>query len=136
MHDATAIGQLITGLTDPCSIMTRWKVSASVAARAVQMAALLPFDLTIISGWRSLERQEELRRAGRPAADPSRSNHLSCPATALDFRVGVAATDAVKAEFGRAAVSVGFRWGGGSPVDPDTGIPSDWNHVDEGPRTT
>jgi hypothetical protein len=104
-----------------------------VAARAIMMADLVPFDLTIISGFRSPARQEELRKAGRPAAPVHLSNHTVCPARALDFRVSVTPTPDVKAAFGAAAVRVGFRWGGGSPVD-DRGIPSDWNHVDLGPR--
>lgn len=39
-----------------------------------------------------------------------------------------------KVELGVAAVENGLRWGGGSPRDPETGIPRDWNHVDTGPR--
>lgn len=42
-------------------------------------------------------------------------------------------TNSVKARLGAEATHVGFRWGGGSPVDPETGIPSDWNHLDGGP---
>jgi len=128
-----SIPQLVTAATDPCDIIRRWKVAPQVAERAVRMANLLPFDISIISGYRSPEHQEELIKQGRPAAPVGLSNHTSCPATALDFRVAPTATRSVKAEFGRAATMVGFRWGGGSPPD-DAGIPSDWNHVDLGPR--
>lgn len=125
--------QAIDALTPVCDIVRRWKVDPQVADMAVRMANLVPFGLSIISGYRSPERQNELIAEGRPAAPVGLSNHTTCPARALDFRVHVTATDSVKAEFGRAAVLVGFRWGGGSPVD-DAGIPSDWNHVDLGPR--
>lgn len=123
----------VTSITDPCDIITRWKVTPEVAARALLLARAAPFSVSIISGYRSPERQRELADAGRPAAPVDVSNHTRCPATALDWRVGVTVTDSVKAEFGRAAVFAGFRWGGGSPVD-ENGIPSDWNHVDLGPR--
>lgn len=129
-----ALPQPITGTTPLCDIVSRWKVRREVADRAIRMTYLVPFELSIISGYRSPAQQEDLIKAGRPAAPVGLSNHTSCPATALDFRIGVTPTRSAKAEFGRAAVQVGFRWGGGSPVDPDTGIPSDWNHVDLGPR--
>jgi len=134
MHESGGIPQLVTAVTDPCDIIRRWKVTPEVAARAVLLVRSIPFEASIISGYRTPARQEELRRQGRPAADPNVSNHTRCPATALDWRISVTPTDSAKAEFGRAAVAAGFRWGGGSPVDPNTGIPSDWNHVDLGPR--
>ncbi len=92
-------------------------------------------DMKIISGHRSIEKQMELKRQGRPAADPLVSNHTSCPATAVDVRIGFAPTRVLKATLGRLAVAEGLRWGGGSPVDSG-GIPSDWNHLDLGPRST
>lgn len=134
MEGNSGIPQRIDRLTDPCDIVRRWKVEPEVAIKATRMAGFLPFGVSIISGYRSPARQEELIAEGRPAAPVGLSNHTRCPATALDFRVDIAVTDIVKAEFGRVATFVGFRWGGGSPVDPDTGIPSDWNHVDLGPR--
>lgn len=136
MDANTGIPQLITAITDPCDIVRRWTVTPEVAARAVMMTRLVPFDLTIISGYRTPERQQELAREGRPAAPVDLSNHTSCPATALDFRLSVTPTTEVKQMFGRGAVEAGFRWGGGSPVDPETGVPSDWNHVDLGRRRT
>lgn len=91
--------------------------------------------IQIISGFRTVAEQIELGRQGRPAADPSRSTHTTCPATGIDFRINGFVTTLMKARFGTIAVMNGLRWGGGSPVDPSTGIPSDWNHVDLGPRT-
>ncbi len=99
----------------------------------VQLAAALPFGISIISGYRTPETQEALRRAGRPTAHPDLSTHLSCPATGVDLWPDVAVTDVVKATLGATAVQIGFRWGGGSQVD-ENGIPSDWNHFDLGPR--
>lgn len=93
-------------------------------------------SVSIISGYRSPEKQRELKRQGRPAAPVDVSNHTSCPATAVDVRIGLAPTNVMKAILGRIAVEEGLRWGGGSPVNPETGIPSDWNHFDVGPRRT
>lgn len=120
--------------TDPCDLSSRWLISPTLSSRFIQTAARLPFDMSIISGYRTVQRQMELMREGRPAANPLRSTHTSCPATGADVRLGVAVTPLIQARFGLAAVESGLRWGGGSPVDPETGIPSDWNHVDLGPR--
>ena len=122
----------------PNWIQLQWGVSGEVACRAIRMAELFRQyagrDLTIISGYRSREEQIALRERGRPAADPDLSNHTTCPARALDFYVpGGALSNTLKLAFGRAAQEAGFRWGGGSPLN-DVGIPSDWNHVDLGPR--
>lgn len=125
---------LVTPVTDPCDIVRRWTVEWEVAARLTTMAGMVPFDLSIISGYRSPQQQRELREQGRPAAPVELSNHTACPARAVDMRISVTPTRSAKAEFGRAAVMAGFRWGGGSPVD-DAGIPSDWNHLDLGRRT-
>lgn len=92
------------------------------------------FQLSIISGFRSREEQDQLRREGRPAADEMASTHRTCPATGADLYLGLQATNTLKAQFGAAVRLVGLRWGGGSPIDPGTGIPSDWNHVDLGAR--
>lgn len=115
--------------------LARWRISCELARRLLVMSARVPFGLYIISGWRSIEDQLRLARAGRPAADPDISTHTSCPATGADLETDIAVVPSVKAAFGRAAVEAGLRWGGGSPVDPETGIPSDWNHVDLGPRS-
>lgn len=90
-------------------------------------------DWNVISGHRTERTQEDLRRQGRPTAPPGCSTHTTCPATGADVRVSTFPTTAIKATFGRIAIEHGLRWGGGSPVDPETGIPEDWNHVDLGP---
>ncbi len=90
-------------------------------------------SVRIISGYRSAKEQEDLRRAGRPTALDQLSTHRSCPATGIDVTLGSLPTPVLKATWGRNVVEVGLRWGGGSPVN-STGIPSDWQHVDLGPR--
>lgn len=127
-----------------CTFRDTWKISTDLAEKLVVMnmhcRRYYGFSLNIISGWRSVERQIELRSEGRPAADPSVSTHCSCPATGADLETVPAAVDMqgktniMKLQFGQAARMAGLRWGGGSPQDPNTGIPSDWNHVDTGPR--
>lgn len=119
---------------DPCSLSGRWLICPRLAERLVAMASRLPFPVQIISGYRTPEHQLALGREGRPVAAVDRSTHTSCPATGADIWPGVAVTRVVQATMGEAAVVAGLRWGGGSPVDPNTGIPSDWNHVDLGPR--
>jgi len=120
--------------TDAYRIADRWTLECELAEKLMCMAMRADFGLWIISGYRTPEYQLELKRQGRPAADPEVSNHCACPSRAADLWPTVAVTDVVKARFGEAATVCGLRWGGGSPVDPDTGIPSDWNHVDLGPR--
>lgn len=90
--------------------------------------------ISIISGHRTDAEQNQLIKQGRPAAPVGASNHTSCPATAVDLRISGIPVNVQKAILGRIAVFNGLRWGGGSPVDPETGIPSDWNHLDMGPR--
>lgn len=130
-----AIPEAITPLMDPCGLEARWKIAPRVAQLLVQLSARLPFPITLISGYRTCTQQQALGKAGRPAAPCGLSTHVSCPATGVDVWPGIAVTDVVKANLGAAAVPLGFRWGGGSPVDPNTGIPSDWNHLDLGPRS-
>lgn len=121
---------------DDCVVSERWRISWALAHDLIQMADSLEFGVAIISGYRSPEEQEALRRAGRPTASIATSTHLSCPATGADVMPQIFVTDVVKARLGAQGVFAGLRWGGGSPVDPDTGIPSDWNHFDLGPRPT
>jgi len=94
--------------------------------------------ISVISGFRSEREQEQLRREGRPTAAPGVSTHTICPAQGADIQIHAFVTTAMKARWGRIVVFSGLRWGGGSPVgtlsDPEPGIPSDWNHVDTGPR--
>ena len=87
----------------------------------------------IISGYRTAAEQAALGRQGRPAARDDLSTHRSCPATGVDISLGAFPTRAQIATWGRIAVMHGLRWGGGGPVD-DGGLPSDWGHVDRGPR--
>jgi len=89
--------------------------------------------LEIISGFRTETEQDALRRAGRPTAPPGVSTHTLCPASGVDISLAGLVTDDRKATFGRIAQMNGLRWGGGSSLD-QRGIPSDWNHVDLGPR--
>lgn len=119
-------------------VVQRWGVSCELATRLAQMERVFQNDtghlLEVFSGFRTCEDQERLRREGRPAAPCDRSTHTTCPATGADVRPqGVFPSDQVKQQFGAAATLAGLRWGGGSPTD-DRGIPTDWNHVDLGPR--
>jgi len=119
-----------------CGLQDRWKISGVLATKIVCMAGRLPFGIQIISGYRTREKQAELERSGRPAAPDHLSTHRACPATGVDLFPLVAVSNVVKATLGEAAVVCGLRWGGGSQVDPESGIPSDWNHVDLGPRSS
>lgn len=118
-----------------CAFANKWVIDQELAWALLRMQRHAPVKLRIISGYRTPAQQDALRREGRPTADNDKSTHLSCPATGadLDFN-GLSPSRADIAQFGMWAGMAGLRWGGGSPVDPDTGIPSDWNHVDLGPR--
>lgn len=118
---------------DPCQLAVRWGISLELARRLQQMAGDVPFSVSIISGARTAEAQDELGSlpACNTGARPC-STHTTCPATGADVWPGVAVVPAVKAHLGRAAVYAGLRWGGGSPIDPESGIPADWNHLDLG----
>lgn len=120
--------------TNVCGLANRWTIDVLLATKIVSMTSLLPFKLRLMSGHRTEAQQDELRRQGRPTAAPGVSTHTSCPATGADLTSSIAATKDVKQLFGAAALQVGLRWGGGSTVDPETLIPSDWQHVDLGPR--
>jgi len=127
------IPERITG--EWCDLSRRWLIHPELARRLVTLAARAPFPVQIISGYRSPAKQKALRQEGRPAAPVDLSTHTSCPATGADVWPGVAVTRVVQAQLGEAGVIAGLRWGGGSPVDPSTGIPTDWNHFDMGPRS-
>jgi uncharacterized protein YcbK (DUF882 family) len=118
--------------TSLCNFAAKWGISPVLAAKLQTMASRFPHGVQIISGWRSAEKQMKYIQEGK-GAPLDRSTHVTCPATGADLWPLVAVTDVVKAVFGEAAVTSGLRWGGGSPVDTN-GIPSDWNHVDLGPR--
>lgn len=132
------IPQSING-TDCLSLVDRWGIAGELAVRLMLMADNFQrrtgAGLSIISGFRSSAEQRELEAAGRPAAPDELSTHRSCPATGADLRPELAVTTSVKILFGEAAAMSGLRWGGGSPLDGD-GIPTDWNHVDLGPRSS
>lgn len=128
-------GDAATDLEAVCSFSQKWTISFELGKRLFKMQQESPYGLRIISGYRTPEQQAQLRQEGRPAADDDKSTHLSCPATGadLDF-LGLHPTDTLKAQFGMYAQLAGLRVGGGGPVNPDTGVPLDWNHVDLGPR--
>lgn len=98
--------------------------------------------LHVISGSRSRADQARLEDAGRPTAPFLRSTHADqdahgCPrlSTGADLALEGLATGAHRLAFGQLATFMGLRWGGGGPVDPETGMPLDWNHLDTGSRT-
>lgn len=129
--------------SDPCAIASRWAIS-EVLARKLRCAVdrfageILEGDrptvrVQIISGFRSSADQDRLRAQGRPTAANDRSTHLSCPATGADISLPFGTTRTTISRWGEAVTLCGMRWGGGSAVN-EFGIPSDWRHVDLGPR--
>jgi len=123
--------------SDRCAL-ARWGLEQELSDRLLDMAGNIPFGLTIYSGRRTLQEQEALERAGRPTAPPELSTHLACPSQGADVRFTLGAANlepTSRVLFGFHAVNAGLRWGGGGSIDPQTGIPSDWNHLDLGPRT-
>ena len=120
-----------------CRLVRRWRISQELSIRLWNMAGNIPFGLEIFSGFRTEAQQNELRESGRPTAPNDLSTHLSCPATGADIRFALGGANIEKvsqAQFGMFAVFSGLRWGGGGKIDPTTGIPIDWNHLDLGPR--
>jgi len=136
----------------PCGLSEKWALSLVTSQLIVLLASVVNTDprirmiargispLTLISGWRSEAAQLRLAREGRPAAIPALSTHLSCPSTGADLRLcgfmdpfNSARDNAVWAYVGEAAEKIGLRWGGGSPRS--SGLPSDFNHFDLGPRS-
>lgn len=110
------------------------------------------FQIEIISGLRSEAEQNALRAQGRPTAANAKSTHLACPATGADLHMVTPPVRHRSAEwaahrftFGMNVERVGLRWGGDSKREKFPGslfgfkfgtieIPTDWNHVDLGPR--
>jgi hypothetical protein len=117
-----------------CTWADRWGLDISFASRLVKFAENFPAPVDIISGYRTDAEQRALIASGEATLAPELSNHCACPAWAADIWPQIAVTNVVKASVGPAARVAGLRWGGGSPVNPQ-GIPSDWNHLDEGPRS-
>lgn len=134
---ATAPPHLITLASDVCKVANDFHVDARTMERVVQAAHQYVEEtrgtVTIISGYRTAVEQRGLASAGRPAARDDLSTHRTCPSTGVDISLGFGTTRVQKAIWGRAVLFAGLRWGGGSCVDAG-GIPSDWQHVDLGPR--
>lgn len=125
------------GPEDVCAFAVNWAIDAYLAMRLAELARLLKlagYVVQIVSGWRSVK--EQLGTAD--GADPAISTHTSCPyATGADLQIvgynKVTTPPEVRRTFGDAAQRAGLRWGGGSRLDQNS-LPSDWNHVDLGPR--
>jgi len=124
-------------LSDPCVLAGTWGVDPDVMARVFRAAELYTnftrSPVWIISGYRSRFEQMDLGRRGRPTALDERSTHRTCPATGLDISLGALPSTAKKRFWGQMVEVSGLRWGGGSRRD-ELGVPSDWPHVDAGPR--
>lgn len=127
------IAQPLDPCGDACSLATRWGISLQLAVKLLRVRGRVPFAVSIISGFRTAGRQQEVGNLP-PCSSGKRpcSTHTVSPATGADLWPGIAVDDDVKLALGSAAVLEGLRWGGGSPVD-SRGIPSDWNHFDLGP---
>ena len=120
--------------TDPCALASWWGISEELSRLLIVFTVGAgDLGLSIISGFRTCEEQEALEAAGQPAAPCDLSTHVSCPATGADLLTLPFPVVSVKARFLAEGTLAGLRVGGGSPVD-SAGIPSDWNHVDLGPR--
>ena len=87
----------------------------------------------VISGYRTRAEQAELKRRGRPTAPDDLSNHRVLPSRAVDVSLGAVPSKDMKWALGRAIQRWGLRWGGGSKLD-ESDIPTDWQHIDFGPR--
>lgn len=126
----------VIGLSDPCVLAGTWAVDQDVMARVFRAAELYTnftrSPVWIISGSRTRWEQMQLGRSGRPTAPDAVSTHRSCPATGVDISLGPLPSSEKKRFWGQMAEASGLRWGGGSEFRD--GIPSDWQHVDRGPR--
>lgn len=126
-------------LSDPCVLSGTWGVDVDIMRRVVGAAQLYTnftrSPVWIISGFRTRFEQMHLSRSGRPTAPDELSTHRSCPATGVDISLGSLPSHHKKKFWGQMVEVSGLRWGGGSQVDAE-GIPSDWQHVDGGPRKT
>lgn len=122
---------------DLCRQARRWGVSDQLlqltAVAAEKFRQETGRNVWIISGYRTPQEQRDLTRLGRPTAPEGKSTHTTCPATGLDVWIGSFPSRWTKAIWGRNLARVGLRWGGGSSRD-SAGIPSDWPHIDLGPR--
>jgi len=120
-----------------CTLAERWVVMPSVMARLHRSAKEFEEEtgraVWIVSGYRTKTEQDALRARGRPTATENRSTHRSCPSTGVDITLGFGPTTEMKHIWARILFMNGLRMGGGSPLDDDL-LPTDWQHVDEGPR--
>lgn len=119
-------------------LLEAWTIEPELAERITATARSFrnatDRNLFIISGHRTEAEQNRLRSEGRPTAPNALSNHVICPARAVDVRMEGFPSSSLKRVLGTAATKHGLRWGGGSNLD-ELGIPADWNHFDLGPRT-
>lgn len=125
-----------------CELESKYKLDRAfaykVALTLMQLKRETGVRWDILSGYRDAEHQQELIDAGRGAAI-SLSNHTLCPAHAVDVWPRTLPVRVHKLALLRVATFNGLRVGGCHPsqhgcIDPDTGIPQDWNHLDDGPR--
>lgn len=122
---------------DDCQLAAQWQVDPDTMRRvwlaAQDFTAETGIPVDIISGYRTQRQQRELGRRGRPTAPDRVSTHRSCPATGVDIQLGLLPSNLTKSTWGQWAFRHGLRWGGGSRL-LESGLPSDWQHVDRGPR--
>ena len=122
---------------DACELAEAWGVRPDIMQKAIRAADIYLMQtrspVWIISGYRSWAEQQRLGKTGRPAAADEKSTHRTCPATGMDISLGSWVDRDKKVYWGQVVELVGLRWGGGSKVD-EHGIPSDWQHIDAGPR--
>lgn len=123
--------------SNPCVLADGWGVDERVMQKVFTAAELFLMltrrPVWIISGFRTRAEQRLLSRTGRPAASDDRSTHRTCPATGVDVSLGSLPPTDIIIAWGNIVELQGLRWGGGSMKD-GRGIPSDWRHVDAGPR--
>jgi len=123
-------------LSQSCILQEDWAIAPELADKlALVMADWEEYarsEMEIISGFRTDREQEELRRKGRPTAPVGLSTHTQCPATGVDIRLAGMPTTLMKARLFDIATMRGLRVGGGSCIERDTLLPSDWNHLDLG----
>ena len=129
------LGEATAG--EVCAFRNKWLLHPTLLDKLMRAQAELPFGLKVRQGHRTRAEYEALKRAGRPVTPTyEMSTHAQCPSQGADMDIEIAVTNVTKALFGSAIVRAGLRWGGrsdGGGIDPETGIPYDWNHVDMGP---
>ena len=123
---------------DSFALACCWNLSGDMVGRLVQSAEEFweetRIDTYIISGYRTAQEQATLGRRGRPAAPDELSTHRSSPATGADVSWSRPLIRVEKATWLRIGRLNGLRIGGGSGPDSTGLFPSDFNHVDLGPR--